>query len=96
MAIQLEVSKVHTPAPYGLMKSLSVMESQPTANPARGPPITPPTMTRKAIGLTLGGPQARANLKATLAAESEDTRAKSLVLLGKHDATWMDHPGYRM
>lgn len=96
MAIQLEVSKVHMPAPYGLTKSLSVMESQPTANPARGPPITPPTMTRKATGLTLGGPQARANLKATFAAESEATRARSLVLLGKHDATWMDYPGDHM
>jgi hypothetical protein len=94
MAIQLEVSKVQIPAPYGLTKSLSVMDSQPTANPARGPPTTPPTMTRKATGLTFGGPQASANLKATFAAESEAMRAKSLVLLGKLDATWVDHPDH--
>jgi hypothetical protein len=67
------------------------MLRQPTAKPEIGPPMVPATITKNAVGLTLGGPPANANLKATFAAERAAIKVRVFVLLGI-GCTWMDYP----
>ena len=86
VAIQTEVSIVHRPTPNGLAISLRVMLSNRTANPTTEPPAIPATITRKAVGLMLGGPPANATRKATLVADRHATMVRLFVLLFKNSA----------
>jgi hypothetical protein len=67
------------------------MLSQPIMNPGIGPATTPPIITRKAVGLTFGGPHANPMRSAAFAAESVATSARILVLPGM-TMTWMVYP----
>jgi hypothetical protein len=81
-AIPTEVSTVHGPGPKGVRKSLIVIERKPTVKPAAGPPMIPATMVKKAVGLTFGGPPAKATLSAAFAAEKQATNARPFVRVG--------------
>ncbi len=90
--IPADVSIVQGPAPSGVARSLIVMLSQPTTNPGNGPAIMPAIITKKAVGLTLGGPHTVATRSAAFAAEKHATRARSLVLTVKTEITLMHYP----